>query len=305
MAQLRASPPAVPVTVELDAVPFFPQERFQCGPAALATVLVGQGVEVTPQQLEPEVYLPEQRGSLQIELVAAARRRGRLVYPLEAPLLSNLITEVAAGHPVLVMQNLGLGWLPQWHYAVVVGYDLNDETLVLRSATVRRWQSSFTLFEKTWSRAGHWGLVIVPPDQIPSTATALGFLRAAYDLESVGETAAAATAYRSAHRRWPREFAVALALGNLQYRQGNIVEAETVFRSAVPHHPEQQDLWNNWAYALAALGCPAESLAAVQCAQQLAPQDRNIRDSARELAEQAGSVTARSHPCQPVSCPSL
>ena len=62
--------------IELKEVPFFPQEAYQCGPAALATVLVAAGASVTPEALAPQAYLPERHGSLQLELVAATRRRG-------------------------------------------------------------------------------------------------------------------------------------------------------------------------------------------------------------------------------------
>ncbi len=301
---LRYTPPVVAPQAELKSVPFFPQERYQCGPAALATVLVNQGVVVAPEQLVPEVYLPQRGGSLQVELVAAARRRGRLVYLLEAPELGNLLREVAAGYPVLVMQNLGLDWLPQWHYAVVVGYDLARESVILRSATVRRWESPLAVFERTWARAGYWGVVIVPPGQIPVTATPLGYLRAAYDLELVGRHSEAAAAYHSAQYRWPDESAAALALGNLEYRKGEYLAAERVYREALLTHPQQPMLWNNLAYTLAARHCVAEALAAVRCARQLAPDDENIVDSEREIlaAEQSNSSPATI--CKPLWCAS-
>lgn len=301
--ELRHTPPAVAPHTELDSVPFFPQERFQCGPAALATVLVNQGVEVTPEQLEPEVYLPERHGSLQIELTAAARQRGRLVYPLEAPQLSNLITEVSAGRPVLVMQNLGLKWLPQWHYAVVVGYDLTEGTVTLRSATTRRWITPFAVFERTWARAKYWGVVIVPPDQLPQTATPVAYLRAAHDLEEVGKLVEAATAYRSAHGRWPDEYPIALALGNIEYRRGDYVAAEHVFREALLSHPQQAELWNNLAYTLAAERCVSEAVAAVQCALRLAPHDENIIDSEQEIRGQQTGKPFPSSVCAPLVCP--
>src|SRR5437868_6842253 len=58
-------PPALHDYVELKEVPFFPQDEYQCGPAALATVLNTFGVKVTPEELVPEVYLPARKGSLQ------------------------------------------------------------------------------------------------------------------------------------------------------------------------------------------------------------------------------------------------
>ena len=65
---LSAPPAALAQAVELNQVPFFPQQRYQCGPAALATVLSWSGAAVSPDALVPEIYLPARRGSLQIEL---------------------------------------------------------------------------------------------------------------------------------------------------------------------------------------------------------------------------------------------
>src|SRR6267143_388496 len=116
--------------VELTQVPFFPQSEYQCGPAALATALASFGVKVTPEDLVPQVYLPERKGSLQIEMMAAARRHGMVSYQL-APRFEDVLRELSAGNPVIVLQNLGFGG--GWHYAVAVGYDYSYGDLILRS----------------------------------------------------------------------------------------------------------------------------------------------------------------------------
>ncbi|MEX1237141.1 MAG: PA2778 family cysteine peptidase, partial [Pseudomonadales bacterium] len=118
--------------VSLTEVPFFPQQAYQCGPAALATLLQTSQVNVSPDALVPLVYLPARRGSLQIEMLAASRTFGRIAYRL-SPSLTNVLKQVQGGRPVLVMQNLGLSWYPRWHYAVVVGYDLPRREIVLHS----------------------------------------------------------------------------------------------------------------------------------------------------------------------------
>ena len=43
---------------------------------ALATVLGAAGIGRTPEQLAPQVYLPQRQGSLQVELLGASRRAG-------------------------------------------------------------------------------------------------------------------------------------------------------------------------------------------------------------------------------------
>ena len=74
----------LPRVVLLNDTPFFPQTDYQCGPAALATVLQAQGIDIAPADLSPGVYLPGRKGSLQVEMVAAARRYRSLPYVLDA-----------------------------------------------------------------------------------------------------------------------------------------------------------------------------------------------------------------------------
>ena len=123
---LRASPPSdLPVRAELEATPFYPQTEYQCGPAALATVLGAAGIAADPGTLAEQVFLPARTGTLQIEMVAGARRQGAVATRIP-PTLTAALHEVAAGRPVAVLLNLGLSWYPLWHYAVLIGYDLDS-----------------------------------------------------------------------------------------------------------------------------------------------------------------------------------
>jgi hypothetical protein len=151
----------VPRQVELAQVPFFPQADYQCGPAALATVLTFSGVPTSPASLVDEVWLPGRQGSLQVEMLAAPRRHGRVAQRL-APRFADLLREVAAGTPVLVLQDVGL-LAPQWHYAVVNGFDYGSGTIYLRSGLQARQEMSFTGFEHSWRKAGYWAFVVPRP----------------------------------------------------------------------------------------------------------------------------------------------
>jgi hypothetical protein len=146
---------------EVDSVPFYPQKAYQCGPAALAMVLVWSGINVDPDTLVPEVFTRSHKGSLQSALVGAARRHSRIAYPISS--LNEMLTEVAAGHPVIVLQNLGLSWYPVWHYAVVVGYDLPQGIVILHSGVTPRKTISLRVFGNTWARSDYWGLLVMPP----------------------------------------------------------------------------------------------------------------------------------------------
>jgi hypothetical protein len=242
------------VSVELAAVPFFPQQEHECGPAALATVLVRAGVAISPEALADEVYLPGRKGTLSAEVVASVRRHGRLPEILP-PHRDVLLNAVASGHPVLVLQNLGLDWLPLWHYAVVVGYDLGAREIWLRSGAERRQSLSLFTFDKTWSRAGGFALIVLRPEEMPIAATAPRWLAV------LAEAGAPAVAWETAARRWPDEAQVWFGLGNARQAdpEPNPKGAERAWRETLRLDANFIPAYNNLALALAAQGRAAEA----------------------------------------------
>lgn len=254
-------PEGVAQTVELAAVPFFPQVDYQCGPAALATVLSYSGVKITPEPLVSQVYLPSRQGSLQIEMLAAPRRYGRVSYQL-APRYADLLREVAAGNPVVVLQDVG-PMFTQWHYAVVNGFDYPSGTLYLRSGTKARQEMPFTAFEREWMKSGYWAMVVAPPDRIPVTATEQGWMAAVLAMARAGDGAAATKAYAAALKRWPDNLPAAIGLANQYHARGALSETVAVLRAAQQKHPQSVIVINNLAQALSDQGRHAEALAQV------------------------------------------
>ena len=253
--ELRTVWPAeLPERVELAQVPFFPQTEYQCGPAALATALVHSKVAVTPEQLVPQVYLPARQGSLQVEMLATPRRYGMVSYQL-APRMADVLREVAAGNPVIVLQNYGVkvygvNLFPLWHYAVVAGYDQAKGEVVLRSGEKQRLSMPFMVLEYTWQNGDHWAMVTVPPDRIPATATEDGYIAAIAAMERVGKPPAAIVAYENFLRRWPDNLAAHVGLANGHYALGELRAAEEVLRRAAGRHPDSVVVLNNLAQTL-------------------------------------------------------
>jgi len=258
-----------PSRVELAATPFFPQRDYQCGPAALATVLAASGVTIDADTLVPEVYLPGRQGSLQPELVAAARGRGRVPYVLP-PRPEALVAQLAAGTPVLVMQKLGAGPWPGWHYAVLVGYDAAADRFLLRSGTDERLELSAARFLATWDRAGRWSLVTLQPGLLPAAPDLARYMEAAASLEAVGRLDDAGRAYEAAGRQWPDEALPQLGLANLAYARGDLKSAERGFRAAIQIAPADVAARNNRAEVLLQLGCPASARREIDAARALA-----------------------------------
>jgi tetratricopeptide (TPR) repeat protein len=280
---LLQAPAALPPRAEVAGVPFFPQEQYYCGPAALAMVLTWSGLPVTQERAAAQVYTPDREGTLRSDMVAAARRNDRLAVPVTQ--LRDLTAELAAGHPVVVFQNLGLGWLPVWHYAVAIGYDLEAGELILHSGLDARRAMPLGTFERTWARGDHWGLVVLPPEELPAAADEITVLRAATGLEQAGRARPAAAAYRAIAARWPESLEAWIGLGNAAYAAGDLHEAEDAFRNATARHPEAAAAWNNLAHVLGASGRRAEAVAAAERAIQLGgPDAATYQATLREVA---------------------
>ena len=244
----------LPPRAELDTVPFFAQEEYQCGPAALAMALNAAGIGVTPEVLTDEVYIPGRKGSLQVEMLAGARRHGLLAYEL-APELKDVLAEVAAGNAVIVLQNLGLwAFHPYWHYAVVIGYDLEKKQILLHSGAKARRAMAIGLFEFLWIDGGRWAMVALAPGHLPASAREADYGSAAAALEQSGRVAEAHRAYATLLGRWPGDLVGLMGLGNSAYALGHKAEAETAFRSATAAHPLAAAAFNNLAQTLADQG---------------------------------------------------
>jgi len=252
---LRAGAGAgLPPRVELDTVPFFAQDDYQCGPAALAMALNAAGIAASPDALADEVYIPGRKGSLQVEMLAGARRHGLLAYEL-APELKDVLAEVAAGNAVIVLQNQGLwSFYPYWHYAVAIGYDLEKQEILLHSGTRARRAMALGLFEFLWIDAKRWAMVALDPGRLPASAREASYAAAAAGLEKAGRIAEARRAYAALLERWPGNLVGQMGLGNTAYALGKLPEAEAAFRRAAAAHPLAAAAYNNLAQTLADQG---------------------------------------------------
>lgn len=277
---------------QLLAVPYFPQTPYQCGPAALASALNYRGVPVAPEQLIDQVFIPARKGSLPLEMTAAARGEALLPYPVDQYIRA-LLEEIEAGNPILVMQNLGFDWWPQWHYAIVIGFDLVEQDFILHSGTQKNYQIPFSTFERTWSRADYWGLVVVKPGQIPASATELIYLRTVHDMELVNPELDPTPMYRAAHQRWPSSPLPLLSYANSDYRRGKIDRAMKSLQQLLRDHPKNSQAWNNLAYAARDKQCYQLALKAARTAFRLAPKNSAIAATLGEMADLPSIVDSK------------
>ena len=252
----------LPTQVFIPDVPFYPQEKYYCGPASLAMMLSWAGIPADQEDIAELIYTPGRQGTLPVDILSGSRRKGALA--VEVNSLHDLLTEVAAGHPVLVFQNLGLKYIPFWHFAVVVGYDLDKRELILHSGVDSHRVTDLYAFERTWKRAEYWAVTVMPPDSLPATAKELSVLKAASGLEQAKQFDAAIMAYQAIAGRWPQSIIANIGLGNTYYKLDKYSQATAAFQKATQIDKTSAAAWNNLANALAAQGRYDDAISAAR-----------------------------------------
>jgi len=269
-------------SAELKNVPFFPQIKYQCGPAAVATVANYYNINRTPEEISREIYLPDKKGSLQVEIIAEIRSLGLIPYPL-SPSLENIFIEIESGFPVLVLQNLGLKAYPVWHYAVVVGFDIEKNVLLLNSGKHERIEIPVSYFYNTWLKAAQWAIAVVPVDKLPSTANLTVFMSTIADLEELGNLEGAYSAYSLAQKKWPDSKLPLAGLGNIAYKTGEYKESRKHYLKVLEITPKDANILNNLAYAYGREQCFTQADKTINKAIGLQPDNKAYLSSKQEI----------------------
>jgi predicted double-glycine peptidase len=143
----------------IENVPFYAQISYQCGPASLAGVLNYWGIKVTPDEIAEEIYSASARGTLDIDMVLYARKRGLLVTQYEGT-VEDLRKNIDFRHPLIVLVDYGFSFVRKNHFIVVIGY--NDHGVIVNSGKKK---GKFVLekdFLKSWEKTKFWTLLIKP-----------------------------------------------------------------------------------------------------------------------------------------------
>lgn len=141
----------------IDTVPFFPQEQYQCGPAAMASVLNYRGLAITPEEIAPEIYSKSARGTLNFDMIFFAQKKGFQArqYPGN---IEDLKKNIDRLNPIIVLVDYGLLTYRKDHYMVVVGYD--SDHIIVHSGRDRFKSIPIGDFLVPWKKTKFWALLV-------------------------------------------------------------------------------------------------------------------------------------------------
>lgn len=180
------------------------------------------------------------------------------------------------------MQNLSLPIYPMWHYAVAIGYDLPDETLILRSGEIERHTMSFSRFDATWARTERWGFVVAEPGTIPAGISARNALEAISAYEEAHGASATLSSWQAFVERYPSNAVGQFALANGLYADQQADEARNAFKRATTLDPTMGAAWLNLGILLLQNDEPEEARAALNKAANL---EGEWQDRAQQLLD--------------------
>ncbi len=243
---------------------FVKQEPNRCGSAVLSEVLAHWGAPRSSEaELAEEVFSKSLRASLNVDLAAAARRRGLVVRDGPSG-VTELRAAIASGYPAVVMITLSPHVLKRKHFLAVKGVDSQRGYLLAddggRADAVLRPRP----FRRDWRASRFWALYCWPAGKPPSWAAPTEELAAGVILEGRGQPEAAGAAYRRALAKDAKLWEAHFNLGNLELARGKPAAAAARYRSALALRPAEPDVLNNLAWALLKTGkglAEAEKLA--------------------------------------------
>lgn len=258
------------------------------------------GMQLSPSELAKDVFTPGRKGSFQSEMKAAVRKRGMIAYELTSELVY-LLAEVSVGHPVIILQNKGVKYYPVWHYALVIGYDLDKKQIYLHSGANKNYAVSMSVFEFTWKRSNRWAMVVLPTDTLPNDRNLINALQAVVDLEEVGQIQAANQAYRTITKRWDKSFVAIMGAANTYLNLGKPEHATPFYLRASELKPERGDVYNNLAYSLLGQSCYEPALTSIECALALDSNNAEFLDSHQDITQSPSRKTLDN--CPIIACP--
>lgn len=125
----------------------------------MAGILNFWGVKISPAEIAREIYSREARGTLNMDLVFYAQKKGLQAHYYQGS-LEDLQKNISAGIPLLVQVDYGFLVYEQPHFLIVIGYD--SKGVIVNSGSARAKFIPFSSFLKSWKKANYWTLRITP-----------------------------------------------------------------------------------------------------------------------------------------------
>lgn len=246
--------PAVGEGLFLAEAPPVEQRAYQCGPAALESVLRYWGAEADASALADSLSSSRHaRGVLNIALAQQMKDRGFWTQ-MESSDLAQLREWVRRGVPPVITLHVGRFGMPLYHFVVITGFDSRQDLFYLNAGRSGVESLGADQLDARWKRAGRWALIVCPPERVAwplngGQAAEMGLL-----FEKRGDLESAQRWYQIAAEQEPGNPAVQFNLANVELKRGRLEAARARYEKLSSRHPAWMALQNNLAWTRLSLG---------------------------------------------------
>ena len=275
-AQVRETGPTG--STRLLDVPYLPQSEDLCGGAAMAMVLRYWG----DRKVQPEDFLAlvdRSASGIRTEaLTADVKRRGWQAFPLDAASGATgewIRDHIDRGRPIVALVEVSPN---RYHYIVVVGWT-REQVIAHDPASAPFQLMSTAEFDRAWTAAGRWAVLVLPGDDRPPAGEEASRERTSTDrspangacgpliqnmvtLARTGQVAAAESGLLAATHLCPRNPAAWRELAGIRFLQSRWGEAASIAEHAAALDPGDEAGWDLVATSRFLNEEPAAALAA-------------------------------------------
>ncbi|MDA0836869.1 MAG: C39 family peptidase [Planctomycetota bacterium] len=239
----------------INGVPFIRQQRFFCGPAAIAVVEQFNGRDVDQSEIAEQVFAKSIKATLTLDFHLYAKEQN--LWSQQVKTLDAIKAWIRQGVPVIALMQVGPPIVRQHHFIVMIGFDDSRGQFITHDAYLANRIISYRKFTKQWSRARHWALVMAPPDHVTWPLDAAGYNDLGVRFEAMNNNKQALAVYEKAIKAEPAKAVYHFNRANVLFKmtsstglsQDSLAPVIAGFQKALSLDADFVHARNNLAYA--------------------------------------------------------
>jgi len=247
----RVSPPSAPETYEsvyLEDVPSVAQTAYQCGPAALESVIRYWGGNADAGSIGKTLYKSGTRGVFNFSLAQYMKTIGFWSEIHEEPGEEGLKQWLRKGVPPIVMLDSGTLWARTYHFVVLKGFDDRSEIFYANTGVLETQAIHYGEFERRWKKADTWSLIVSPPEKVDWELDETQSIEMALIFEKNGNLNQAERWVESALNKNPGSLTAKFNLANIYSKSNRSEQAKIIYKELLNTNPNRQEISNNLAW---------------------------------------------------------
>jgi tetratricopeptide (TPR) repeat protein len=265
----------------LQTVPPVAQKAYQCGPAALESVLRYWGQNGDADLIGKSLYKPGTRGVLNFSLTSYLRTRGLWTQTREGSNGTDLKQWLRQGIPPIVMLDTGTLWARTYHFVVLKGFNDASKIFYANTGEAETQSINYREFDRRWKKAGYWALISAPPEKVDWELDESQSVDLALIFEQKGNMPEAERRLTDVLIKNPDQSVAKFNLANMYSRSGRTEQAQAMYRDLLAQHPDRGEISNNLAWLYYEQGLTEQALSVItEAFQNGAQRNHDILDTA-------------------------